>query len=69
MRGWAHYTGDTDHDFVVNMIPHHQGAVDMAEVELKYGSDPQLKKLAQDIVAAQRQEIAFMKSWLAAHKQ
>lgn len=61
------YTGDPDRDFVAGMLPHHQGAVDMAEVELKYGRDPQLRKLARDIVAAQRKEIAFMQAWRAQH--
>jgi uncharacterized protein (DUF305 family) len=59
------YTGDADKDFVAGMIPHHQGAIGMAEVELKYGRDPALKKLARDIVAAQREEIAFMEKWQA----
>lgn len=58
-------TGDADKDFVARMIPHHQGAIDMAEVELKYGKDPQLRKLASDIVKAQRKEIDTMKSWQA----
>jgi uncharacterized protein (DUF305 family) len=66
-QGMGQYTGNTDRDFVVNMIPHHQGAVTMAQTELKYGSDPSLKKLATDIVAAQEKEIAFMKAWLAKH--
>jgi uncharacterized protein (DUF305 family) len=61
------YTGDADRDFVAGMIPHHQGAVDMAQVELKYGKDPALRKLAMDIVAAQRKEIAFMQQWQAQH--
>jgi len=60
-------TGNADRDFVAMMMPHHQGAIDMAEVELKNGKDPQLKKLAQDIVAAQRKEITFMKKWQANH--
>ncbi|MBS0559448.1 MAG: DUF305 domain-containing protein [Proteobacteria bacterium] len=63
----APMTGDPDHDFVAMMIPHHQGAIDMAEVVLKYGKDPQIRKLAQDIVAAQKKEIAEMKAWQAAH--
>jgi uncharacterized protein (DUF305 family) len=65
--GGAAYTGHADDDFVSHMIPHHQGAVDMAEVELRYGKDPQLKKLAERIVASQRKEIQFMKSWQAKH--
>ena len=60
-------TGRTDQDFVAGMIPHHQGAVDMAQVELKYGKDPQMKKLAKDIIAAQRKEIAFMRDWQQKH--
>jgi uncharacterized protein (DUF305 family) len=63
------YTGDADRDFVAHMIPHHEGAVAMAQVELKYGKDPKLRKLARDIVAAQEKEIRFMKQWLAAHPQ
>jgi uncharacterized protein (DUF305 family) len=58
-------TGKTDRDFVIMMMPHHQGAIDMAKVELKYGKDPMLLKLAADIVEAQEKEIAEMKAWLA----
>ncbi|MGI4810840.1 MAG: CopM family metallochaperone [Janthinobacterium lividum] len=63
----APMTGEADHDFVVMMLPHHQGAVDMAKYELAHGKDPALLKLSREIVAAQDKEIAFMKSWLAKH--
>lgn len=61
------YTGQADRDFAAGMIPHHQGAIDMAQVELRYGTDPQLRALAQQIVAAQQKEIALLQQWLAAH--
>lgn len=57
-------TGNLDADFVRSMIPHHQGAIDLAEVTLKNSSDPQIRTLARNIVGAQRREIAFMRSWL-----
>jgi uncharacterized protein (DUF305 family) len=61
------YTGDADQDFVAHMIPHHEGAVAMAKVELKYGKDAKLRALAKEIIASQDKEIAFMKQWQAAH--
>lgn len=61
------YTGNADQDFVAHMIPHHEGAIDMAEVELKYGKDPDLKRLARNIIKAQRDEVAFLKGWQAKH--
>ncbi len=63
----APMTGNTDADFVGMMIPHHQGAVSMAETELKFGKDPQLRMMARDIITAQNKEIAEMKRWQAAH--
>jgi hypothetical protein len=55
-------TGDVDRDFVAMMVPHHQGAVDMAKAELKYGHNEQLRRLAQEIVAAQQREITVMRN-------
>jgi uncharacterized protein (DUF305 family) len=58
------YTGDADVDFVKGMIPHHQGAIDMAKVALQFAKDPAILKLASDVVSAQEGEISFMKNWL-----
>src|SRR3979490_1169243 len=54
-------TGDVDRDFVAMMVPHHQGAIEMARAELKYGHNEQLRRLAQEIVVTQQQEIAVMR--------
>ena len=54
-------TGDVDRDFVAMMVPHHQGAIEMAQAELKYGHNEQLRRLAQEIVVTQQQEIAVMR--------
>lgn len=63
------YTGDADVDFAVGMIPHHQGAIDMAKVVLQHGKDPEIRKLAENVVAAQESEITFMQDWLKAHQK
>jgi uncharacterized protein (DUF305 family) len=55
-------TGDVDHDFVAMMVPHHEGAIDMAEAELRYGQNEQLRRIAQEVVAEELQEIAAMRA-------
>jgi uncharacterized protein (DUF305 family) len=59
-------SGNIDRDFVRMMIPHHQGAIDMARVLLKYGQDERLKRLAQSIIVEQGQEISYMRTLLDA---
>ena len=54
-------TGDVDRDFVAMMVPHHQGAIEMARVELKYGRNEQLRRISQEIIVTQQQEIAAMR--------
>ena len=58
------YTGDADVDFRTHMIPHHQGAIDMAKVALQHAKNPETKKLAETIIADQEREIAEMQTWL-----
>jgi uncharacterized protein (DUF305 family) len=54
-------TGDVDRDFVAMMVPHHQGAIDMAQAELRYGHEAQLKRIAQEIIVDQIQQISMMR--------
>ena len=56
-------SGNSDADFVRLMLPHHQGAIDMAKTELLRGKDPQMRRLAQEIIADQQSEIQLMQLW------
>jgi len=62
------YTGNADVDFRNGMIPHHQGAIDMAKIALKYAKNTETKTLAQNIIKAQEKEIADMQAWLKKNK-
>ena len=60
-------SGDFDVDFVRLMLPHHQAAIDMAKTQLEYGKDPQMRRLAQEIITDQQSEIDLMRLWLKQH--
>ena len=61
----APMNGNVDHDFATMMMPHHQGAIDMAKAELAYGKDPVMRRLAEEIVVDQQSEIQAMQYWLS----
>jgi uncharacterized protein (DUF305 family) len=60
----ASMNGNVDHDFATMMMPHHQGAIDMAKAELTYGKDPVMRRLAQEIIVDQESEIDAIQLWL-----
>ena len=63
----ANMTGNPDQDLVAMMIPHHQGAIDMARIYLRTGRDPQIRRMAQKIITDQEREIREMQAWQARH--
>ena len=62
--GSVERSGDSNVDFVSLMLPHHQAAIDMAKTQLLYGTDPQMRRLAQEIITDQQSEIDLMQLWL-----
>lgn len=64
----APYSGNADVDFVTKMIPHHQGAVNMAKAELAYSNDPKIRRLAEIIIRSQSHQIVEMDAWLATQR-
>ena len=59
------FTGNADTDFARGMIGHHQGAIQMAQIVLEHGEDPELRQLAEEVIATQEEEIAFLRQWIA----
>lgn len=67
--GGMSMTGDVDYDFAANMRMHHQMAVEMSQAELKNGKNPEMLRMAKDIIAAQKKEIAVLDQWIKANKK
>src|SRR5262249_46779009 len=65
--GAVKQSGNSDIDFVRLMLPHHQAAIDMAKTQLLHGKDPQMRRLAQEIITDQQLEIELMQRWLQQH--
>lgn len=65
---YVEHSGDSDVNFVRLMLPHHQAAIEMARTQLTYGKDPQMRRLAQEIIIDQQSEIELMQLWLKQHE-